>query len=104
MARTDNGEGERWRLSLHASRQADLRSEVTCVLGKAEGRLSKPSADAKTMQTWSWPLATLARSVHWGSVRATSAVTLHGKRNQKIRSCRISPETVITEPHQWGRR
>jgi len=81
MARTDDGKGERWRLSLHASRQADPRSEVTCVLGKAESRLSKPSADAKTMQTWSWPLATLARSVHRGSVRATSAVTSHGKRN-----------------------
>jgi len=81
MARTDNGKGERWRLSLHVLRQADPRSEVTYVLGKVESRLSKPSADAKTMQTWSRPLATLARSVHQGSVRTTSTVTSHGKCN-----------------------
>jgi len=81
MARMDDGKGEQWWLSLHALRQADPRSEVTCVSGKAESRLSKPSADAKTMQTWSRPLATLARSVHWGSVCTTSTVTLHGKRN-----------------------
>jgi len=104
MARTDDGKGERWWLSLHASRQADPRSEVICVLGKAESRLSKPSTDVKTMQTWSRPLATLARSVYWGSVHTTSAVTSLGKRNRKIHSCRILPETVITEPHQWGHR